>query len=167
MPEESTISILPITEEHIEGFHRCLDSVARERLYLSFVKAPPLASAREFVRSNIAQDVPQFVAVHEGVVVGWCDISPMSQEGFTHSGSLGMGVHKGYRRRGVGEQLIRATLEKAIKQGLERIELEVFASNEPAIRLYEKLGFVVEGTKKQARKLDGVYDDIICMALFV
>jgi RimJ/RimL family protein N-acetyltransferase len=50
---------------------------------------------------------------------------------------------------------------------LERIELEVFASNTPAITLYEKKGFVVEGVKKKARKLDGVYDDMIQMALFI
>jgi RimJ/RimL family protein N-acetyltransferase len=39
--------------------------------------------------------------------------------------------------------------------GLERIELEVFASNTGANRLYEKAGFVVEGVKKKRRKLDG------------
>jgi RimJ/RimL family protein N-acetyltransferase len=50
---------------------------------------------------------------------------------------------------------------------LERIELGVFASNIPAIKLYEKAGFVVEGVKKKARKLDGVYDDMIQMALFI
>lgn len=43
------IQILPIAEEHIESFHSCLDSVARERLYLTGVAAPPLAATREFV----------------------------------------------------------------------------------------------------------------------
>jgi len=50
---------------------------------------------------------------------------------------------------------------------LERIELEVFASNAPAIKLYEKVGFVVEGVKQKARKLDDIYDDLIEMALFI
>ena len=43
--------------------------------------------------------------------------------------------------------------------GMERVDLEVFASNEAAIALYPKFGFVVEGMKKRARKLDGKYDD--------
>jgi len=47
-----------IAEEHIESYHRCLDSVARERLYLAFVEAPPLDSSKAFVLSNIANDVP-------------------------------------------------------------------------------------------------------------
>ena len=161
------IQIAPIAEEHIEGFRDCLDSVARERRYLAFVQAPPLESTREFVLSNIARDIPQFVALYEEDVIGWCDISPMRFEGFTHCGRLGMGVHKRFRRLGIGTRLIEQTISKAKEKGLERIELEVFASNSPAIRLYEKAGFVVEGVKKKGRKLDGEYDDLVEMALFI
>ena len=50
--------------------------------------------------------------------------------------------------------------------GLERVELEVFASNRVARQLYEQYGFSVEGTLRRARKLDGEYDDVIIMALF-
>jgi len=165
MPED--IQILPIAEEHIEGFHRCLDIVARERLYLAAVQAPPLDSTRAFVQANIARHVPQFVAVANNDVVGWCDISPFKYEGLKHCGELGMGVHPDYRGLGIGERLINRCIQAAREIGLERIELEVFASNLPAIKLYEKIGFSVEGVKKKARKIDGKYDDIIEMALFV
>ncbi len=161
------IQILPIDEEHIESFHACLDSVARERLYLAFVQAPPLASTREFVLSNLDNDVPQVVAVRAGEVIGWCDISPLRYEGFTHCGRLGMGVHKDYRRRGIGQWLVEKAIQIAHEKGLERIELEVFASNIAAIKLYEKLGFVTEGVKVKARKIDGAYDDLVQMALFI
>ena len=161
------LKILPIAKEHAEGFHRCLDSVARERLYLALVQAPTFDSTRQFVLSNIANDVPQFVAMIDNEVVGWCDILPVKREGFTHCGELGMGVHPRYRRLGIGQQLIVRTIQKAKEKGLERIELEVFASNVPAIKLYEKLGFVTEGVKKKARKIDGRYDDIVEMALFI
>jgi RimJ/RimL family protein N-acetyltransferase len=50
---------------------------------------------------------------------------------------------------------------------LERIELEVYGSNESAIRFYERTGFVVEGVKKKGRKLDGEYDDLVQMAVFI
>lgn len=55
-------------------------------------------------------------------------------------------------------------IASAVAQGMERIELEVFASNARAIRLYERLGFVTEGVKRGARKLDGVYEDNVLMA---
>jgi len=161
------IKIEPISEERIESFHQCLDSVARERLHLAFVEAPPLDTTRDFVLSNITRDVPQLVAVSGDEVVGWCDILPMSMEGFTHSGRLGMGVHKGFRKRGIGQRLVDQTIAEAKQQGIERIELEVFASNLPAISLYKKVGFEVEGVKKNARKLAGAYDDLVEMALFI
>jgi ribosomal protein S18 acetylase RimI-like enzyme len=77
-----------------------------------------------------------------------------------------MGVHKDYRGKGIGTALLGQALEEARSLGLERVELGVYASNLAAIRLYEKYKFQREGRKKRARKLDGVYDDIIDMALF-
>jgi len=78
-----------------------------------------------------------------------------------------MGVLKEHRRQGLGTVLMERTIEEAKRKGLERIELEVYASNTPAINLYEKWGFAREGVKKKARKLDGEYDDIIEMAFFI
>lgn len=161
------VQVIPIARKHIESFQRCLDSVAHERLYLAYLEAPPLDTTAYFIESNIANDIPQFVAVCDNEVIGWCDISPLKLEGFRHCGRLGMGVLKDYRRSGIGKQLITSTIEKAGKKGLERIELEVFASNIPAIILYEKTGFKIEGIRKKARKIDGSYDDIVEMALFV
>jgi RimJ/RimL family protein N-acetyltransferase len=41
----------------------------------------------------------------------------------------------------------------------------VFGSNVSAIALYERLGFVRDGVKRNARKLDGDYDDVVMMSL--
>jgi RimJ/RimL family protein N-acetyltransferase len=48
---------------------------------------------------------------------------------------------------------------------LERIWLRVFAPNTRALRLYEKLGFVVEGRLRRAWSLQGIVDDVIVMGL--
>jgi RimJ/RimL family protein N-acetyltransferase len=159
--------VVPIAEKHIESYYECLNSVARERRYLAFVQAPPKESVREYVLSSIEKDIPQFVATKENEVIGWCDITPMRREGFRHCGELGMGVRDGFRRMGVGTRLVDQTIQKTKEQGIERVELEVFGSNIPAIRLYEKMGFTVEGVKKKARKLDGIYDDLVVMAMFI
>jgi RimJ/RimL family protein N-acetyltransferase len=49
--------------------------------------------------------------------------------------------------------------------GLERIWLRVFARNARALKVYEKLGFVVEGRLRRAWHLRGVTDDVIVMGL--
>ena len=63
--------IAPIEERYIESYRAAVDSVARERVYLAFLEAPPLESTVEFVRENIRGGRPQFVALIDGGVVGW------------------------------------------------------------------------------------------------
>jgi len=165
--EPREVHVVPILEEHIESFHGCLDSVARERRYLGFVKAPPIESIREFVLSNLSKKIPQYVAVEGDRVVGWCDIVPNKGDGFSHSGTLGMGLMHGYRGQGYGTRLMDKSLTASKESGIERVELTVYELNIPAIRLYEKRGFVHEGVKKRARKLDGKYEDVLLMVLFL
>jgi L-amino acid N-acyltransferase YncA len=141
-----------------------LDEVARERRYLLLVEAPPMESVVEFVRGNIREGVPQFVAVDEGTVVGWCDIRPHPHEGMRHFGVLGMGVVASHRGQGIGNALLGATIEAAESAGMTRIEAEVFASNERSMGLYGKHGFVEEGVKRAARCVDGGWDNFVVMA---
>jgi ribosomal protein S18 acetylase RimI-like enzyme len=159
------VTIRHISQLDVEGFHSCIDSVARERKYLGFTQAAPIEETRKSLVEDMERDVIRLVALDESKVIGWCHIRPDRWEGFTHAGWLGMGVLKGYRRQGIGSALLAQALEEARSRGLERVELSVFASNLRAIQLYEKFNFQTEGRKKKARKLDGTYDDIIIMAL--
>jgi len=160
------IRIIETTDAHIEGFHRCVGVVARERRYIGLVDAPPLAASRAFVQSVAAGGGVHLVAVDAvGDVVGWCDIARFPLEGFQHAGRLGMGLLPHHRGHGVGRRLAQAAIDAARDRGMERIELEVFSTNVRAIRLYEQLGFAHEGVRRQARKLDGTYEDNVLMAL--
>jgi RimJ/RimL family protein N-acetyltransferase len=162
------IQIVPITEALIEGFCAAVDSVARERQFLAFLEGPPLVQSQAFVRDNLAGSWPHFVALDEqGEVVGWCDVTSMHRQAAAHVGVLGIGVLADYRGQGLGEQLLRAALQAARDKGLTRVELSVHGTNEPAMVLYHKLGFEVEGVKRKAVLIDGVYDDSIIMALLM
>jgi RimJ/RimL family protein N-acetyltransferase len=157
--------IAPIGEEHIEGYRAALDVVARERRYLAFLEAPPAAEVAAFVRGNIRKGHPQFVALVDGRVVGWCDVLPIDRPTKSHGGVLGIGVLPAHRGRGIGTALIQAALAGAKASGLTRVELVVRERNARAIALYERLGFAHEGAKRNAVRVDGAYEDEICMAL--
>jgi GrpB-like predicted nucleotidyltransferase (UPF0157 family)/RimJ/RimL family protein N-acetyltransferase len=161
------IDIIPMDESRIEGFWRAVDEVARERRWLGGVRGFPLETTRAWVRSLIERGMPQVAAVDGDEVVGWCDIDARMGEGFRHVGRLGMGVRASWRGQGIGRRLMEAALDGARKVGLERVELEVYASNTAAIRLYERVGFAREGRHARARLLDGVYDDVVTMAIFL
>ncbi len=159
--------IRPSRVEDAEGIQRCLDAVARERRHIAMLEAPPLEQVRSFVEAIAAGAGVQFVALQDEAVVGWCDVLRNPRSGFRHSAALGMGLLAPVRGRGIGRALLAAVLEGVRPQGLQRIELEVYAANRPAIALYEHFGFAREGVKQAGRVLDGEPADILCMALLL
>jgi RimJ/RimL family protein N-acetyltransferase len=161
------VLIAPIAESDLVSFRECLDLVARERKFLALIEAPPLEHMRGFVSENIAKNLPQVVAREGDRVVGWCDILPGWHHALRHCGSVGMGLLPQYRGRGLGQRLLEACLTRAKDVGISRIELEARADNEHALRLYRRMGFEFEGTKRRGMKVDGHYVDTIAMALLL
>ncbi len=160
-----TFTIIPITEQHAIGFHSCLDSVARERKYLGQTEAPPLEKIQAFVRANVVGGFSQFVAVDGSLVVGWCDAIPHWAAALKHRAGLGMGVLKSHRGRGIGRELLVACLHRARLAGIRRIDLEVRADNEAAIRVYESQGVTREGRKLLGLCHDDTFYDTIEMGV--
>lgn len=82
-----------------------------------------------------------------------------------HAGQLGMAVRDDWQGKGVGTALMQAAVDLADNWlNLRRLELEVYTDNEPAIRLYKKFGFTVEGTFAEFALRDGQYVDAYAMA---
>jgi len=167
-PPARPIAIRPLRERDFDAFRECLDVVARERVYLGLTEAPPRGAAHRCWEEALARGCPHFVAVDGRRVVGWCDMHLNGERpGFRHVGRLGLGVRPEYRGGGIGRRLMEVAIEAARRLGLERIELDVYASNRAALRLYERMGFVRERVKRKAQKLGGKYDDVVLMALFL
>ncbi|MET7680014.1 GNAT family protein [Streptomyces sp. NPDC005423] len=70
------------------------------------------------------------------------------------------------RGRGVGTEATRLVIQHAFEQlGLHRVELAVYGNNPRARRVYEKVGFVVEGVRREAHLRDGEWVDEVIMAV--
>lgn len=162
-----SVEIVYPREELFESFHRALDAVARERVYIEMVEAPPLEDVRRFQAKLVARDGPVHYALDGDQVVGWCDVFPFENPRHAHRGGLGMGCLPAYRGKGLGGRLLGATLDHARRFGLEKVELHVYTSNTAAIRLYERFGFEREGLLRSYRKLDGVTFDCLAMGKFL
>ena len=157
--------IVQITDEHIEGFRDAVDFVARERLYLMALEGFSLERAQTYVSWNRTKNLPHLIALDNNHVVGWCDIRTLDVPSAKHSGILGMGLIKSHRGKGLGEKLIHTTLTATKEVGLTRVELTVRETNLPAIALYKKVGFEIEGIQRNAICIDGVYTNHIAMAI--
>ena len=99
--------------------------------------------------TNIASELDNrlsdwFVALEDGQVVGYVG----SQTVIDGSDMMNIAVHPDHRRKGIAQTLVEA-LETCLRnRGSKMLLLEVRDSNAPAITLYEKLGFLQVGLRK-------------------
>ena len=144
-----------------------VNSVAAEKWYLATVDGFSLEQTRAYLKRVVDESLPQVLAVVEEEVVGFCDILPNTTKGFVHVGRLGMGVRLEWRRQGIGRRMLGGCLSLARNAGIEKVELEVFSDNIAAVRLYDSFGFRQEGLKVRGRKLEGRYQDLVLMAVWL
>lgn len=84
-----------------------------------------------------------------------------------HSASIGIMVHVDYQGQGIGTALLKKIIDLADNWlMLVRLELTAFVENEGAVKLYQSLGFQIEGTKKYAAIRNGKYADEYLMARY-
>ena len=103
----------------------------------------------------------------EHELVGIVGLSLEPREKARHKATLfGMYVADSHRHAGLGYQLVQAALEEARRHSFLRlVQLTVTAGNDPAVRLYQRCGFVLYGLEPMAIRVDEDYLDKIHMWL--
>ncbi|MBV8223116.1 MAG: GNAT family N-acetyltransferase [Candidatus Eremiobacteraeota bacterium] len=121
----------------------------------------------EQVRGWLERSVPDTTAVvacRGDTVVGAADLRRFRGRR-AHAGEIGLGVHDDYVRTGIGSALLSALIDTSERWlALTRLELAAYTDNDPALALYRKFGFVVEGTYRAYAFRDGTFTDAHCMA---
>jgi len=128
------ITIASATPHHAPGIHE---------IELASFSEPWSASAIEY---EITQPHSIcFVALDENdALVGYASMRHIINEGHISN----IAVAPAYRRGGIGAMLLNALMCKAIYDEMIGVTLEVRVSNQAAIALYEKHGFITEGYRK-------------------
>ncbi|NOT74226.1 MAG: GNAT family N-acetyltransferase [Cyclobacteriaceae bacterium] len=105
------------------------------------------------------------VAELDNQIVGLLFFMPNTKIKNAHTGEFGVSVHPDFQGIGIGRALIQALLDWAKgNESIEKVYLNVFATNEHAIKLYKDLGFVEEGRHVKAiKQVTGEYLDIVQM----
>jgi len=81
-----------------------------------------------------------------------------------HSAYVVIGILMDYRGKGIGTLLFEKLEQWTLKHHLHRLELTVVTQNEAGLSLYKKMGFKVEGTKRDSLYINGEYLDEYYMA---
>ena len=98
-------------------------------------------------------------------VIGNCAIHNIDCRNRAASCGITIG-DKNYQNKGYGTEAMELLVEYGFHiLNLNRIELSVYDFNTRAFKTYQKVGFVEEGRKRQARYHNGKYQDEIMMAI--
>ena len=149
-----------ITPDDAEFISAVRNGVASEFLHDSQTFTP------EQTREWIEGTMPDFWIIGiEGVPAGYFRLSNHSAK----NGNMYVGadIREDLRGNGVGYEAYRLFLPMVFRMyNLHKVTLEVLSTNERAISLYRKLGFVTEGVKRQeVLKKDGYIDSVIMSLL--
>ena len=163
--------IRKIQPEDAEAFlvlnHR-LDAETKTMLLEPGERNNDVDSLRKRIQHTILQSHEAiFVADVDGVLIGYASIMGGHLSRTAHKASIVMGVLPQHGGKGVGTQLFTEMLKWARQSNLHRLELTVMTHNVPAIALYRKFGFQIEGTNRASLKVDGSYVDEYVMSLLL
>lgn len=90
------------------------------------------------------KDAYYYVAIAQEEIVGYCGAYGIIDEGDVNQ----VAVRSNFRKQGIARQLVTTMIQEMEKDGFVSMTLEVRAGNTPAIALYQSLGFVSEGLRK-------------------
>jgi RimJ/RimL family protein N-acetyltransferase len=123
------------------------------------------AEEREYLtRVAGADNCLAVVAVAGGEIVGSLTFDGGHRPRLRHAGEFGISVLQAYAGQGLGKALLEYLIAWAEQSGVVRkINLKVRVDNLPAIRLYERMGWVHEGRTTRDTLIDGEFNDCLLM----
>jgi RimJ/RimL family protein N-acetyltransferase len=133
---------------------------------LSFAFPQSKTGFVEFIRSSRGSATQMVFTIETlgGEPLGTCDLRDMEPR--ARSASAGIWIAKHAWGRGYGTDAMRVLCRFGFRQAnLQRIGLLVYETNPAAIRSYEKVGFLREGTLRRAQFQGGRYIDVHVMGL--
>lgn len=101
-------------------------------------------SQKGFLDTLYQDNVRFYLAMEGNVVLGYCGLYTALDEGEITN----VAVKPEFRRCHIADEMLQTLVRESEEQGICNIYLEVRVSNDPAIRLYEKHGFIRKGIRK-------------------
>ena len=105
------------------------------------------------------------IAECNGYIIGNIDLKMQHRKMLAHTGIIGMGIHPDWQGQGIGTVLIERIIAWAdTNVAVEILWLQVFSTNERAIKFYAKMGFHEEGRQRRfIKNIHGEYIDNVIM----
>ena len=160
--------IREIKIEDAEKFGQLTQQVERDAEYMLWEAGERTVSKAQQVTMiqgiQEKQNSSLFVAEEAGELVGFLMAIGGNANRNKHAVYLVIGLLQAYRGQGLGTKLFEALEQWAKKNQVHRLELTVVTENSAGLSLYKKMGFEIEGTKKDSLRINGKFVDEYYMA---
>lgn len=146
-------------EDSLE-FYNFITKLDNEAKYMMYDKDERETSPEEIAELIMAMDeseMSSFIALDKNKIVGYIVAIRELLNRNRHCASFMMGVLPFYQKQGLGNKLIKEIEAWARENEINRLEATVIDENLPAIKLLEKRGYELEGTKKNSIIIDDEY----------
>jgi len=162
-----TVSLRTRTDADLEVLYRIaadLDTWEERNPWAPAPLTRERFDARLAATADATDDNVTFMVDVDGTAVG--SASLFGFDPFAGHAEAGIALVPEARGRGIGTAAITQLVEFGfVRRNLRRIHLQAIASNVGAIRAYQKVGFVVEGRRRQHAWVRGGYEDIVLMGI--
>ncbi len=156
-----------------EKFQVYINDLIEEDAKILMKTKQTLEEEREWLRDRMKairdKKAVSLVAEYNGMVAGQCSIK-LQRERQDHIGEFAIAIGKDFRKIGLGYYLTKEIIKlakKELKSTPKIIKLFVLANNEPAIKLYEKIGFKQVAVLPDQIQFQGKLVDEDCMLLYL
>jgi len=162
-------TVRPATPEDADAIIGLQNDLGQEEDYLLVTPYDPVTGAA-LLRASLADAGSSsrycvLVAERAGRIVGLLLCRNHHHPSLSGMVQLTLCVNRSFRRMGIGSSLLREAIRWARRAGARRLQLTVFAHNVPALSVYKKAGFAIEGILSGAARVGGAEHDLLVMAL--
>jgi phosphinothricin acetyltransferase len=106
----------------------------------------------------------RLIAKENGLVLGWTALSPVSGRCvYAGVAEVSIYVAQSARGRGIGSALLAAMVRESECAGIWTLQAGIFAENEASIKVHERVGFRVVGTREKVGCMNGRWRDVVLM----
>jgi RimJ/RimL family protein N-acetyltransferase len=172
LPDGRLVTIRGAVPDDAPALIECLKRVGGESSYLTF---GPEGRGFDEVKQRVVlaeahakHNALALVALDGDRIVGNLLFEGGDRPRIRHGGELGISVLQAYAGKGVGRAMLESLIAWAQGSGVVRkLDLRVRSDNLGAIRLYERLGWQIEGLITRDLYVDGVFHDALYMGRHV
>ena len=153
--------------EDAENFLRMLLELDKETEYMMFEPGERINDVniqRSRIKEMLTDRNLLLIAEENNEIVGFISVERGIPRRIKHVGYIVVGIRKDFRKQGIGTRFFEELEIWARQNNITRLELTVMCNNVVAKKLYEKMGFQIEGIKKNSMLVNGKYVDEFYMA---